>query len=384
MFILQFIARRFTSIMMHISLYGFIACLCLVVALSNSANVKQALHQANVYETFTSEIISTATKDAAEKENGIPLDDPAIASIAKSALQPTAVASLAEGGVDSVYQWLEGDQKELSFRLDFTPMKNTFIDTLSTYEANRVVQLRSCTKNDDLNVSVFRLQCRPGLISAEFIKERVSSDLQASEFLKDSVIDVNSLPKTKDGQRFDQRYSFIPTVYQWALRGPYIFAGLFVLFAALFVYARKPFSKGARAFGRDILSSGVSLILLTVVYSYLLPRLTDSFSFASGDKQVTGTNEALNKVVNLLKHRVDITIINVAIQLIAIGLLIVVIERIMRKKNVYASVAKAGVVSGYGERTTQQPVRNQRPPLQTSEVPKRTKVAARKTKKRAL
>jgi len=124
------------------------------------------------------------------------------------------------------------------------------------------------------------------------------------------------------------------------------------------------------------------LVIFTVLYSALLPKITSSFKL-----QITSSgNEAVEKSVNYFVHSVDLLVINIAIQIAVVGLLILIIEKMTRPTEFYAEVAKkSGLLTSEEKKTTQLVEKSdyKNAPVQTSEpVKKRTTKRKTKTKKK--
>lgn len=210
------------------------------------------------------------------------------------------------------------------------------IDKLSTYAALRLDGLETCTQQELQTNNLFELDCQPPGFYREIVKNQVTSDLENSDFLRNPVFTEDDLPRTEDEKSIVDKLSFVPLVYKILNNGIWIFGSIFVLASFLFILIRRPLRKGFKAIGKDLLGNGSMLIIFTVFYSYVLPKISGSFNL-----QLTNTgSESLDEVSNYFVHKLDILIINIAIQIAAVGLLILIIERMSRTSNIYSELAK--------------------------------------------
>ncbi len=193
---------------------------------------------------------------------------------------------------------------------------------------------------------VFKVDCLPPDISLEDLRESLRSEFMRSEgLLEDPVLTDENLPLTNDQKRVDEKFHYIPVIFQLLGKGIIFFGGAFVLSALLFVFARKPYRKGIRALGRDLVANGASLLLFTVFFTYVVPRFTDNFSLALQGDQVA---DIATSASELFIHKLNVLIINISIQVVVAGILLLVIERLTRSSDIYKEAyRKAGVASSY-------------------------------------
>lgn len=369
--------RWFTSLLLHLSVLGLIASLIFVLIFSNRQTVKDALIESDVYNKFVVTVINDNNEKSSDSTSSLPFDDPEIIEIAKKSFSPSSLKNASEGIIDQIYTWLEGDVASLQFEADFSKQSNIFIDLTSSYAANRLTELPACGTTDISNITVFELQCRPENVPYSFVKDRVTEDLQASDFFNDMTISQDDLPKTQDGRSLDSQFSFIPEVYSIAKNGIWIFSSIFLIAAVVFVLARRPYRKGFKVLGRDLLSNGATLVAMTFIFGFILPRYTNSFNIKGSE-----TTQLMNGVTNVFVRRFDVLIINICLQIIALAIVILAIERLSRPSSKYSNLSKkSGVSTSHSKQSKDSAVKLKNPPLQTSETKQKTKTSARPAKK---
>ena len=370
--------RWLTTVILHLSLFALIGAICFSVFFGNSSDLKNSIAESGVYESFVPTIISANIEQQTSESSSIPLEDKEIQKIINEVFNPGLLQLSADNVVDGIYSWLDGTSDNLKFNIDFTEQRLEIIERLSTYSATRLKGLPPCTALELQTANVFRLECQPPGFYEMLVKNQVSNDLTNSDFLKDPFLTEKNLPIVKDGVAIDEKFHFAPTIFTVLKNGIWIFSITFLLATAVYISIRKPIRKGINAFSKDLLANGIMLLVFTVFYSILVPRLLSSYSLQAN----TGSN-ALNESLNYFTNRLDILVINIAIQITALGAIILVIEKMSRTAGIYGALAKkAGIITSV--KPVQKFVKKEKmnkPPVQTSETAKKPKITKQKTSK---
>ena len=356
------LARWLSSIVLHASLFFVIFSIVFVTVIANKQALKDSLVTSGAYSSFVETVIDANTNASNQTLSSLPFSDKNVRQIVIDSFSPQFLKSQTDAAIDDVYTWLQQDSKQLTFRYDFTQPKTSMNNALASYAADRVMSLPPCEQVPE-EVNVFTVSCRPVNITHEFVRVQTVNDLNTSDLLKDPIIDQDDLPKTVDGKTLDQKYSFIPRLYTLMKLALPVSIVFFTVSSAVYIFFRRPVYKGLRAFGRDLLSNGLMLILLTVVFGYIIPKYTNSYG-VSGNK----TAALFNKVSDSYIHRIDILVINIAIQLAAAGFGLLLILRINKSTSIYSNLKKkSGLATSIGK-SNQPAKRSNRPPVQTSEA----------------
>ncbi len=375
----QKIGLWLSKLLMHAGLVLIVASLSVIFLFGEKQALKDVLIESGVYSSFVDSVLVDNAKTSSNQLSSLPLQDPEIQKIAKQAFSPTALKNATESFVDRLYDWLNGSADSLTFSIELNPQKEVFIEQVSTYGANRLVGLPPCSENEVQNTTIFALQCRPENVPLEFIKQQVHDDLEASEFLKDIRFTEADLPKTKSGAYIHQELAFVPPLLRALRTSVWTFLVVFVLASLLFILMRKPLRRGVKLYGRDLLSNGATLLGATIVFGFVLPKLTNGFNI-QGNETVT----LMNKVSDTYLRHFDILIINISLQVVACGLIIVMLEKLSRPQSKYSHLQKkTGLTTSY-ERSKVvigKVIHKPMPPVQTSEGLKRKKRTSRTPKK---
>ncbi len=375
---IQGVFRWLTTVVLHLSLFALIGAICFSALFGSSSDLKNSVAESGVYESFVPSIISANIEQQTTESSSIPLEDPEIQKIINDVFNPKLLQSSADAVIDGIYAWLDGSSEGLKFEIDFTEQRALLIDKLSTYSAIRLKGLPLCTAQELQSTNVFRLECQPPGFYESLVKNQVSNDLTNSQFLKDPVLTEKNLPIVKDGVPVDEKFHFAPTIFTILEYGIWIFGTIFLISTAVYISIRKPVRKGINAFSKDLLANGIMLLVFTIFYSMVAPRLLSSYSLQTN----TGSN-ALNESLNYFTSRLDILVINIAIQITAVGVIILSLEKMSRTAGIYGALAKkAGITTSV--KTVQKSNKKEKinkPPVQTSETAKKPKISKQKSSK---
>lgn len=370
--------RWLTTVILHLSLFALIGAICFNVFFGSGSSLKNSIAESGVYESFVPSIISANIEQQTSESSSIPLEDPEIQKIINEVFNPKLLQSNADVVIDAVYGWLDGNYEQLKFEINFTQQRAELIDRLSTYSALRLKGLPPCTAVELQTANVFRLQCQPPGFYETLVKNQVKDDLNNSDFLKDSVLTEKNLPIVKDGVPIDQKFHFAPIIFSALKNGIWLFGFTFLLATAIYISIRKPKRKGINAYSKDLLANGIMLLVFTVFYSIVVPKLLSSYSLQAN----TGSN-ALNESLSYFTNRLDILVINIAIQITALGAIIFAIERMSRTAGIYGVLAKKSGLTTSIEHfsKTEKKEKTNKPPVQTSETAKKPKYTKQKSSK---
>lgn len=355
-----------STILLHGALLLIIASLSVSLLFGNRNAAKEVLEQSGVYSKFVSAVLDDNVASSKGKRNVLPFNDPEVRKISIQAFSSASLMGKSETVIDAFYDWMLGKSDNFTFSVDFMPQREVFAEQISTYAAQRIESMPTCGNRDISTITIFDLDCRPEGVPLEFVKSRTRDDLLTSDILKDVTLSEQDLPKTSDGVLLHERLNFAPQIMQTLQSSLWLFIVVFALSSALFILARKPYRKGIKAYGRDLVSNGGTLIVATIVFGFVMPRLTSSYKIQGGE-----TVRLLNDVADTYIKRFDILLINIAIQVVAVGLTIIAIERLSRSTDVYANIQKrSGIVTSHARRKIipgSKRVTGTAPPLQTSE-----------------
>lgn len=369
--------RWLSAVVLHASLFAVIAAFGFVLLVDDRQVVKETLLESGIYNDFAPTVMAPNIEQSRTQPNALPLHDEQVRIIVYNAFAPRTLQTKTEKVIDDIYAWLDGSSKDLAFRYDFSEQASAAVQGIATYAANRVMSLPVCTESPG-EINVFSVECRPDGITHEYIEELILTDLQDTSILEKTSYSADDLPKTADGKALQEKYSFLPLLYR-VMQNSVIPALLILLFSAVvFVLARRPFTRGIRSLGRDLLSNGLMIIALTFVFGFVVPKYSDAFSLQGSD-----TIQLLNRVMDSYIHKFDILIINVAIQVAAAGFGLLVLVRINSHVGGYKDLdVRTGLTSSMiTPHKITRPSESTVPPIQTSEQSRNKKSSTQKSSK---
>jgi hypothetical protein len=368
-----------SSIFLHVSLLLFVVSMSLILVFDQDT-IKENLVSSNIYQDVVPAIIADNVKQTEGVSGSLPVNDPEIQRIALESFSQSVLQQQTESAINGFYAWLDGTQDKLQFDVSLKDSARNFIDNVSIYAATRLSDKPVCTTEDVTQITVFDLPCRPEDIPLSYIRDIAQQNLESSNLFKDMQWTEEDLPKTQDGTPVQVKYSYIPMIYQTFVDRVYVFIGLLAISVVSFVAVRKPLRRGFKALGKDLLSNSVVIIAATILFGFLLPRITQSATL-----QTAETTKLFTNVTDTFVQSFDTLVINIMLQVAAIAVVIIAIERMSRPSSMYGSLRKkSGMVSSTSpaKRTpTKTGQTRTRPPVQTSEVTKKNKSNSTKTKK---
>jgi hypothetical protein len=257
--------------------------------------LKTALQQSGAYDTASQQLASKAGEaTASEAGEGLPLDKADVSQAAAENFSAKAIQTNAEEVIDGSYGWLEGKTDKPDITIDLSPYIAGFTQSVGDQAVQRVQGLPACTPEqlrqlDPNNIDVFNLPCMPPGVNLATAKEQaITQATKSNEFLQDPVITTDSLPKDAEGKTAIDNLAYVPQIFQWTMRAPWIFAAIAALSAVAIMLITKPeWQAGIRKLARTLFVTGLILtlfILLTrLLFNYLTRPDGTASKLAGGD-----------------------------------------------------------------------------------------------------
>lgn len=360
-------------------LFFTISVVATVWLYADRSYVSTVLSRNNVYEKVVSSLLETNKEQSLTVGGDITLDDPEIQKIVSDAFPATELEQHTNTVINAAYDWLEQEKSVFTFRIDLSENKQRLAEGISDYAINRLKSLPRCL-DFSLEIDPFSASCQPSLIDYE--AERailVDQFVNEAGFLEETVITEKSIFKDEN-ESLETQYSDAPIFYSLA-KVSYVYISLMLILLALIViFASSSKKVGIRKIGRGLVGTGTSLIFFTVIFSFILPRITGSMSILQTSGE--GVDALLNKVA--LDFSRDYAWMNIKIcaPLIVLGAIMIFYAQIgLRKKDYKSAKLKSGVVSSNEQKKSSNAVKKVKPPVQSSESsdtkPKRTRKNAK-------
>lgn len=336
------------------------------------------LSRNNVYEKVVSSLLETNKEQSLTVGGDITLDNPEIQKIISDAFPAKELEQHTNTVINAAYDWLEQENSVFTFRIDLSGNKQQLAEGISDYAINRLKSLPPCTDFSS-EIDPFSATCQPLFI--DFESERavlVEQFVNEAGFLEETVITEKSIFKDQN-ESFETKYTDAPILYSLATVSPLYVSLLLILLALIVIFASSSKKVGIRKIGKGLVGTGVSLIFFTVVFSFILPRITGSMSILQTSGE--GVDTLLNKVALDFSRDYAWMTIKICAPLIVLGaIMIFYAQKELKKKDYKAAKLKSGVVSSNEQKKSSNIVKKTKPPVQSSES---SETKPKKTRKNA-
>ncbi len=359
-------------------LFSAVGIVALMMVFETPQVAKEALNEVEAYSRFRAATIE------ANADNGFPVKDPTVRKIVDGAFSDAILRNNAEKFIDSIYDWLESDQDNPEFSLDFTGAKKNLADHLGVYASQRLAAQPVCSGNVDA-IDPFTSSCKPIFYNEVQLSADIrQSIIDSKEFLPDTVLTAEDLPRNQEGTTIFERASIVQTIFQFARQAPYYLGAIIALSAAGIIFSGPSKRRGLRSLGLGFVSVGISLMVFTYLFGVFLPSQTERIQGdILGDSQ--GVQVVIQDVAQNLTVRVQNLVVNIGFQLAIVGAIILLGERLSRARNPFEKAsAKSGLVSSEPDKQTQSQDTDttyRKAPLQSSE--QKRKASNRRLNKKA-
>jgi hypothetical protein len=273
--------------------------------------VKEWLGDSQLYENIVplaGELLVESTKDLGGKNylldivRGIDDKESETGQAIRDVITPQyAQATLEEGIVDGLYDWLEGVTSRPLFEVKLFKDRATFRTFLSTALKERVGELSPCPANYQVSGGFNPLDtnCRPRGLSDGQLKKAVDSFFNKFSKTKEfddlfrltSLSSKNLIKIDEDtSERFQQGFSLLKMV-------PIVASTLIVFFAVLLIITVPSFRQGLRTTG--IASTLAAAVLLGI--KLLASRSFEVVAALIGDEIPVGFDSSREVILNLVE-----------------------------------------------------------------------------------
>lgn len=293
--------------LLQLEVLGWITATTFVMLVGSAAPVKEALGKANLYDRVVDVVLQQST--AAGNQGTVPLDDATIKTLVEQVFSGQQIKQYSENFIDGTYTWLEGKSPEPTFKIDLTAARQTIATSVADKAAARLTSLPPCTKIPTGQLDPFSIDCLPPGLNVEREKQRILSEMLASkEFLPQTVITADQLPKDSSGKTFAQAHTEIPTYFKWLSILPWLLAAMTIPTIAVLIWLGNDKRRAIRSVGRTLIAVGGFILGTTLLFGFALPSLLASL----GPKFISASaapllNEALTAILQSTNRAAAIT-----------------------------------------------------------------------------
>lgn len=282
------------GIVLFVSLLGIALSTSSVLTVHNQEKVEQWLGESKLYEHFVSNAVQQgqAAVGSASENNVTSLSDTAVQDAAKSAFSQDLVRKSVSTVIESNYAWLRGETDTPEFTIDLSDAKRSFAEEVGTFTTTHLASLPACT-NAQLatlqNTDPLRATCRPPNIDPKVAGQEVTQQiLDSDELLSNPVLTAQTINPDPASQKepYYEKFSQLPKAYQFGEKLPYIFAGLIILSATVFMLLYSPKKRGIRWTSIILAVAGALLLTTTFTADIAFKQAEDRIFNAATDGEV--------------------------------------------------------------------------------------------------
>jgi hypothetical protein len=336
--ILRKLGVGLSATLLTLALFGVAWSHVSLATIGNRETVKGWLARSDFYNKAVDIALDKIKESANTEGDSLPVNDPQIQAVAKQALSADFLKTNIETALDSTYDWLGSNDKDMSLTVDLSGVKQQLATGLGTYATTKVTSLPVCASgmktNEDFDP--FNAACRPANLSAEAAGQKVADQILQGDFLKDPVINASDI-KVKDnngkeiplteaaqGQAVRKTYKFSGYV-------PYILGVLALLSILGLIFLSQDRLLGLRRTGSILLTTGTILLItfvgIGVGRSMVGKQLGTTGSLTASQKEL-GTN-----LLTLITDDVRRVLLIYSIGFIVFGLVGIIVASIMKKRR---------------------------------------------------
>ena len=278
---LKTFGRVSASGLFKLSLLLFAAFLPLVLIFGTPNKLKSTLKASGIYDIVVDKALDSAAKNAGQ-DNSLPIDDPAVRTALKKALPPSQIQTWVEQLIDGTYGWLNSNDANPTFKLDFSGTKQNISDALGDYAVQRAQTLPTCTiqqlralQASGGKIDAFQATCIPQGFDINTLRTTVQSQvLNNKDFLEKTTVSASDFPKNEQGKTVFETATPIRSGYKVLKVVPYILLGVALVSAISLVFLHDKRRRGIFVVGRTLVAVGTFITLSGLVVRYLISQTT--------------------------------------------------------------------------------------------------------------
>lgn len=310
------------------------------IVFGSPETVKQAVRDSKLYQAATNLLTDIPSGQVG------PAAQPAVESAAAKAFSSDQLQQSSESAIDSIYSWLDGSEPEPQFRVDLTPLRDSFIANISAASAEYLDNLPACTPAqlqalDAQATDPMSLPCRPPGLTAAAATEQTVATLQAdNELFRQPILTADSLPKNEQGQNAFQAATALPTTYQALQLVPWLTAGLCIVMVGLIFLWSPNAMRAGYIISKTTLWAGLSILVLVGLSHVAFSVLTQPGSSIA--QAIEGTPQSyMLSFARSLEGSLSRLILQIAAGYFILGWLTIVVLRLVAMRQQKAAAGSS-------------------------------------------
>lgn len=318
---MHFLGKILSSLLLKLSLSALVISSTVLYIASSPALIKDSLTDAGVYQDIVPALFVKIEKDInsstdqhstrnqqipltpqseseSESESQSPFAAPEVRTVIRSSVNPEVLETEIGGAIESFSMWLKSSERDLTFKMNFEPIRNELTRNLTEYAVTRSQSLPPCTQKNYNNFEdedILTSSCQPPGLSDAVVQQEINAQLSDIDFV------ITEKTFQKDGQQsFTDGMSNIKHTYSLLKVVAYGAIVAMIVSIVLFILAHRPLTAALFALGRALLTSGIIILLPTALTYIFLPNLLKSAADQHDALTKIGVSLALSYSVKVL------------------------------------------------------------------------------------
>jgi hypothetical protein len=246
---------------------------------THPATVKKLVTESGIYDSVVPSLLRQQ-KTIDTNFGSFSASDPAIQKAANQAVPPQEIKQSVDGAIDNVYQWLDGQVAQPTFKIDLTGANSGFAGSVADIVQQKLANLPACTTAQSIAIAqsgqfdAVNTTCLPRDITAASAAALVKSSLANGQgFLGKTTLSADSFKGSSNQSFFEtDKAKQVPKQYQRAKKTPLILSVLTILTGVGIVFLSSTWQKGLRHIGINLVVIGIVML----VFSYALNRVVST------------------------------------------------------------------------------------------------------------
>jgi len=305
--------------------------------LRSRETVKSWFDESGFYTHIVDVVLESAKPDEGSGESDIPISDPQIQAVAKTALSPEFLRQTVEKALDGTYDWMGGSSDALTVNIDLNEAKSKLINGLGDYATTKAAALPVCATNEPIDdFDAFVAICRPRGLTAEAAGQQIKTQLSSNQdFLKDPVITSDDLKiENAQGQKVavgdSEQAKAVKRSYQFSGFAPIVAGILGLLSIAGIIFLSRNKITGMRRTGYIFASAGVLLGILYTSTQVLTTMLIETVK--QGD-QTQAFKDLVGTAISVVATDVKKIVLIFTLSYIVVGAILITVGIMKRDKS---------------------------------------------------
>lgn len=209
---LKAILTSLSTLLLHIALPLLVLASVFTLVFATAHPIKQSLEDAQVYAAFT-ETISQELSSQAGTDDTLAMPQEELSGAVEHAITAELLQEQVEQAIDATYDWLNGITPQPEFTIDLRESRERFATSISSYAADRLESLPTCSSLDQLQNEIDPLTAEcvpPGFDPQAEVETYTQELLNSDQFIPEAQFSSTEIFENID----EETRSDVPATFQ--------------------------------------------------------------------------------------------------------------------------------------------------------------------------